>query len=144
VVVRAVIGMTDDGMTPARKSARARNPRARVTEICLALPEATQQDSGRHAAFLVRNKKFAYYLDDHHGDGRLAVTTRAAPGENTALVASHPDRFFIPSYIGPRGWVGLYLDVGRVDWDEVDDLVVDSYLSVAPKRLAALVEAESG
>ncbi|MBA2327831.1 MAG: MmcQ/YjbR family DNA-binding protein [Actinobacteria bacterium] len=118
-------------------------PRAQVKKICLALPEATEERSGRHAAFLVRNKKFAYYLDDHHGDGRLAVTTRAAPGQNTALVASDPGRFFIPSYIGSRGWVGLYLDVGPFDWDEVDDLVVDSYLLVAPKRLAALVDAGS-
>ncbi len=91
-------------------------PRAQVKKICLALPEATEERSGRHAAFLVRNKKFAYYLDDHHGDGRLAVTTRAAPGQNTALVASDPGRFFIPSYIGSRGWVGLYLDVGPFDW----------------------------
>ncbi|MGQ0804107.1 MAG: MmcQ/YjbR family DNA-binding protein [Actinomycetota bacterium] len=116
-------------------------PRAEVKKICLALPEATEERTGRHAAYLVRNKKFAYYLDDHHGDGRVAVTTRAAPGENTALIASNPDRyFFMPSYIGPRGWVGLYLDLGRVDWDEVDELVIDSYLLVAPKRLAALVD----
>lgn len=115
-------------------------PRAEVKKICLALPEATEERTGRHAAYLVRNKKFAYYLDEHHGDGRLAVTTRAAPGANTALAESNPDRYFIPSYIGPRGWVGLYLDVGRVDWDEVDELVVDSYLLVAPKRLAALVD----
>jgi len=113
--------------------------RARVRKVCLALLEATEERADRHAAYLVRKKKFAYYLDDHHGDGRLAVTARAAPGENTALVESYPDRYFIPSYIGPRGWVGLYLDVGRVDWDEVDELVVDSYLLVAPKRLAALL-----
>jgi hypothetical protein len=115
-----------------------------VKRMCLALPEATEERAGRHAAYLVRKKKFAYYLDDHHGDGRLAVTTRAAPGENTALVASDPERYFMPSYIGPRGWVGLYLDVGRVDWDEVDELVLDSYLLVAPKRLAALVDTGSG
>ncbi len=92
----------------------------------------------RHSAFLVRKKKFAYFLDDHHGDGRVAVCCRALPGENTTLARSDPVRFFIPSYIGPRGWVGLYVDRGRVDWDEVSELVLDSYLLVAPKKLAAL------
>jgi hypothetical protein len=116
--------------------------RARVRKICLGLPEATETSSGRHSAFLVRNKKFAYFLDDHHGDGRVAVTTRAAPGQNTELADADPRRYFIPSYVGPRGWVGYYLDVGRFDWDEVDDLVLESYLLAAPKKLAALVEGE--
>ena len=110
-----------------------------MTKICLSLPEATERSSGRHSSYLVRTKKFAYFLDDHGGDGRLAVTTRAAPGQNSVLVDADPRRYFIPAYTGPRGWVGYYLDVGRVDWDAVDDLVVESYLLAAPKKLAALV-----
>ncbi len=123
------------------KTPHGRKTRDRLTKVCLALPEATESSHGQRSAFLVRSKKFAYHLDDHHGDGRIAVCFRAPPGENTTLVAADPVRFYVPPYIGPRGWAGLYLDVGRVDWDEVTELVVDSYLLIAPKRLAALVDA---
>ena len=85
----------------------------------------------------MRKKRFAYFLDDHHGDGIVALSCRAAPGENTALIASDPERYYMPSYVGPRGWVALRLDVGAVDWEEVRELVTDAYLLTAPKRLAA-------
>ena len=61
------------------------------------------------------------------------------PGDNTALAAAQPDRFYIPAYIGPKGWVALRLDGGAVDWDEVAELVRGSYRMVAPKKLAGLV-----
>jgi len=111
----------------------------RLTEICLALPEATRESLGDHASFAVRNKKFVYYLDDHHGDGIVAVCFRTVPGENEALLGSDATRFYSPAYIGPRGWVGLRLDVGEIDWKEVADFVTDSYRLAAPKRLAARV-----
>jgi phosphoribosylglycinamide formyltransferase-1 len=110
----------------------------RLTEVCLALPEAVREFGGQHARFMVRDKKFAYYLVDHHGDGIVSVCCRAAPGLNQALIASNPERFFMPAYIGPRGWVGLRLDLGEIDWAEVAELVTDSYRLAAPKRLAAL------
>jgi len=103
------------------------------------LPEATRQTLGHHAGFLVRKKTFAYYLNDHHGDGIIAVTGKVLPGDNKALVEAQPDRFYLPAYIGPRGWVALRLDVGAVDWDEVAELVATSYRLVAPKRLAAML-----
>ena len=108
---------------------------ARVTSICLALPEATRNVMGRHAGFLVRKRTFAYYLDDHHGDGIVAVNCKVLPGDNTALIRANPERFYMPAYIGPRGWVGLRLDVGKVDWEEVKELVRGSYQLVAPKTL---------
>jgi predicted DNA-binding protein (MmcQ/YjbR family) len=113
------------------------DPRARVEAICLALPEATRQ-GGQQLVFRVRGRTFAYYLDDHHRDGRTALCCKAAPEENAELVASDPERFYLPSYVGPKGWVSLRLDLGSVDWDEVAELVLDSYRLVAPKRLAAL------
>jgi predicted DNA-binding protein (MmcQ/YjbR family) len=116
---------------------------ARLSEICLALPEASRQDHGSHAAFLVRKKTFAYYLDNHHGDGIVAVTCKAPPGENAELAAFDPGRFYVPAYIGPRGWVALRLDTGEVDWDEVAELVADSYRMIAPKRLAAQLAARA-
>ena len=124
----------------ARRRASA-DPRARAAELCLALPDAVEERHGRHSTYLVRKKKFAYYLDDHHGDGRLAVTCRAAPGENEAFVAEDPARFFIPAYVGPRGWVGVYVDLDDVDWDELAELVTESYRSLAPKRLVAALDA---
>jgi phosphoribosylglycinamide formyltransferase-1 len=113
----------------------------RLTEFCLALPEATRECHGQHASFTVRDKKFAYYLDDHHGDGIVAVCFKTEPGENEALLASDAARFYRPAYIGPRGWVGLRLDLGEIDWEEVADFVTDSYRLAAPKRLAARVAA---
>jgi predicted DNA-binding protein (MmcQ/YjbR family) len=111
----------------------------RLTKICLALPEASRVLSGDHAGFTVRKKTFGYFLNNHHGDGIVAVTFKAAPGDNAKLVALDPTRFYLPAYVGPRGWVGLRLDVGSVDWDEVADFVGDSYRLVAPKRLIAII-----
>jgi predicted DNA-binding protein (MmcQ/YjbR family) len=111
----------------------------RLSEICLALPEATRELMGDHASFSVRGKKFAYFLNSHHGDGIVSVCFRTEAGENEILLASDPKQYYSPAYIGPRGWVGLRLDQGRVDWSEVADFVTDSYRLAAPKRLAALV-----
>ena len=116
----------------------------RLSEICLGLPEATRERTGRHATFRVRNKTFAYYLDDHHGDGVVGLACKAAAGENETLVAADPERFYVPAYVGPRGWIGLRLDRDEVDWDEVAGLVVASYLLTAPKRLGATVTGEGG
>jgi phosphoribosylglycinamide formyltransferase-1 len=105
----------------------------------MALPEAVRSDGGSHASFTVRKKVFAYFLNDHHGDGIVSVCTRAFPGENKKLIEAYPRKFYSPAYIGPRGWVGLRLDRGKVDWDEVRDLVTASYLQAAPKKLAEKV-----
>jgi phosphoribosylglycinamide formyltransferase-1 len=113
---------------------------ARVTKICLALPEASCEGKGRHAAYSAGKKIFAYYVDDHHGDGILAINCKVLPGENVMLVAADPVRFYMPAYIGPRGWVGLRLDVGEVDWEEVAELAAVSYRQVVPKRLAAQIK----
>jgi hypothetical protein len=107
----------------------------RLTGICLALPESSRRLSGSHAAFLVRRNTFAYFLNDHHGDGIVSIACKTLPGDHTALVAAHPERFYLPAYIGPRGWVALRLDRGPVDWEEVADLVTLSYRLIAPKSL---------
>jgi len=121
----------------------------RVAEICLSLPEAVREDMGDHAGFSVRKKMFAYFLNNHHGDGIVSVCTRAFPGENKKLVEAQAGtktagKFYLPAYIGPRGWVGLRLDRGKVDWGEVRDLITASYLQAAPKKLAAVVEEQIG
>lgn len=110
--------------------------RSRVIELSRGLPEVELED-GQHVGFSVRGRRFAWLLDDHHGDGRLALTGRAPPGENAALAQQQPERFFLPSYTASRGWVGLWLDTGDVDWDAVERVLVGAYLMSAPKRLAA-------
>ncbi len=112
----------------------------RVTKICLALPEATREVCGQHAGFSVRKKMFAWYLDNHHGDGIVAITCKVLAGDNAALAKANPARFFLPAYVAAKGWVGLRLDLGEIDWEEVGDLVAGSYQLVAPKTLAALVK----
>jgi len=112
---------------------------ARLTKICLALPQATRDCHGSHAAFRVAKKVFAYFLNDHHGDGIVAVTCKVLPGDNKALVAADSKRFYLPAYLASKGWVALRLDLGRVDWQEIGELVLTSYRLVAPKRLRARV-----
>jgi predicted DNA-binding protein (MmcQ/YjbR family) len=120
------------------KSARS-SLLSELSEICLALPEATRELQGDHASFRVRKKVFAYFLNNHHGDGIVSICGKALPGDNKILVASDPEKYYLPAYIGPRGWVGLRLDVGKVDWEEVKELVTGSYLQTAPRKLAAAV-----
>ena len=117
----------------------AEDPRlARLSEICLGLPEAERELSPPHATFRVRKKTFAYYLDNHRGDeGIVGLACKAPPGENESLAAADSERFYIPAYVGPRGWVGFRLDTESVDWDEAEGLVVRSYQLTAPKRLAS-------
>jgi len=125
----------------AKKNSGEDPRRARLSKICLAFPQATQEMiHGGHASFRVGKKVFAYFLHDHHGDGIVSVCCKVAPFDNTALVQAQPDRFYLPAYIGPRGWVGLRLDRGEIDWDEVRELVLDSYRRTAPKKLAAMVK----
>ena len=126
-----------------KKSAAEDRRLARFTKICLELPEASRKMMGRHAGFFVRKKTFAYFLDDHHGDGIVGINCKVLPGENTALIATDPKKFYMPAYIGSKGWVGLRLDTGEVDWEEVAELATHSYRLVAPKRLAALVRVDN-
>jgi hypothetical protein len=107
----------------------------RLRSICTALPEVTERLSHGAVTFFVRDKRtVAYLTDDHHGDGYLAVICAAPPGAQEELVATEPDRYFRPPYVGHRGWVGLRVDTGP-DWDEVAALVTESYRLVAPKTL---------
>lgn len=111
----------------------------RLSAICLELPEAQREVTGRHAAFRVRGRTFVYFLDDHHGDGIVGLNAKAPAGGAEALIADDPERFYRPSYLGHRGWVGLRLDTGAIDWDAVTGVVVESYRLCAPKSLARAI-----
>jgi hypothetical protein len=120
---------------PAKEDPRL----VRLTKICLALPEATRDYNGQHAGFKVRKRTFAWFLNDHHGDGIVAVACKVLPGDNKVLLTANPEKFCMPDYVGPRGWVSLRLDRGEIDWEEVSELVTGSYRMIAPKALAARV-----
>ncbi len=109
-----------------------------VRRSCLALPEATEKLSHGSPTFFVR-KSFVMFHDDHHGDGRLAIWCAAPEGAQAFMVESEPERFFVPPYVGHRGWLGMRLDVD-VDWDEVGAVINDAYRCVAPKKLLALLD----
>lgn len=107
---------------------------ARVRACCLSMPEATERQSHGEAAWFVRDKKQFAMFADHHHDDRVAVWCAAPPGAQEHLIQSAPERYFRPPYVGPRGWVGVYLDV-IVDWPEVEGIIEDAFRAVAPASL---------
>ena len=109
--------------------------RKRVTAICRALPGTEHVDHGDHSIYRVGRKVFAYFLDDHHGDGIVSVCVKSERGENADRARLDPERFYLPAYIGPRGWFGMRLDRGRVAWGEVAEIVERSYRLTASKTL---------
>jgi predicted DNA-binding protein (MmcQ/YjbR family) len=108
----------------------------RLRSICLRVPEATERPFGGHTApsFRVRDKLFVMT-----GEDREYITCKAPAGVQPMLVASDPHRFFVPAYVGSKGWIGVRLD-GRPDWDEIAEIVEESYRMTAPKRLAAQLD----
>ena len=118
------------------KSPDVTGRRRRLVGLCQGMPEAIAERAGvEHLAFKVRNKIFAYYAYDHHGDGRIALLCKAPPGEQSQLVAEDPQRYFVPPYVGPKGWVGLRLDTPRLDWRSVKNLLSVAYVLTAPDSL---------
>jgi hypothetical protein len=116
-------------------------PLARIRKLCLALPEAHEVEAWGEPTFRVRNKLFAMYAaaSNHHGGGRPGVWIKAARASQDLMVRTAPQRFFVPPYVGPSGWVGVWLD-RDVDWEEVADLLRDAWRMTAPKRLQASLE----
>jgi hypothetical protein len=115
---------------PAREAGRRR---ARVLKAVAKLPGAVAVECGTHLSLEVRGKRFGWYLEDHHGDGRLAVHLRAPPGADRMLASAAPAMFHVPAHVGHRGWIGLWLDLPEVDWPEVEAALGDAYQMTAPK-----------
>jgi predicted DNA-binding protein (MmcQ/YjbR family) len=114
---------------PSKRS-KLRTPRtpavlARIRKICLALPGATEKEAWGAPTFRA-GKMFAMFVDDHHGDGRLAVWCKAEARSRDALVASDPEHFFVPPYVGPSGWLGIRLDRG-LDWEVIEGLLNEAH-----------------
>ena len=115
---------------------RDEDPVSRIRSLCLALPEAEEQPFGGHTApsFRIRGKLFVTTSEDGS-----AMTFKGQPGVQQALVGSDPKRFFVPAYVGNKGWVSARLDVEQ-DWDEIAELIEDSFRMIAPKRVSALLD----
>ena len=122
--------------------ARPTNPATteRVRALCLRLPGVTEKVSHGEPAWFAGTKLFATTADHHH-DERLGLWCAAPPAAQQALVEAAPDRFFRPPYVGHRGWLGVYLDVDGVDWEELAEILERAYRQVAPRRLVARLDA---
>jgi hypothetical protein len=117
-------GMENDAVTPEERFARLR-------AVCLALPEASEKETWGDATFRVRDKIFAM---GRGGTEINATWCKARPGVQEMLVSADPARFFVPAYVGHHGWIGVNLNAGT-DWEELEDLIAESYRMTAPKRL---------
>jgi hypothetical protein len=124
-------------VTPARRRASALD---RLRALCLALPEAHEVEAWGEPTFRVRNKMFATYAaaSTHHGQGRPAAWCKATPFVQDQMLRAEPARYFSPPYVGPKGWVGVFLD-GRPDWHALDALLRDAWRLTAPRRLHPLL-----
>lgn len=111
---------------------------ARLRTLCLAFPEVREQDEGSvgSPAFKVREKIFAMR---HNMEENPSLWCKAPPGVQGMLVGSDPQRFFVPPYVGRYGWIGIWLNE-KTEWDLLADLVRDSYIITAPRRLAAQIK----
>ena len=111
----------------------------RLRSICLSMPEATERLSHGEPTWFVRGKKTFVTFAGHHHDDRLAFWCAAPEGAQAEMVSAEPEHFFVPPYVGGRGWLGVRLDVST-DWDEISEIVRDAYRHVAPVRLAAQMD----
>jgi hypothetical protein len=108
-----------------------------VRELCLGFPETSERLSHGAPTFFVRGKRpFVMVLTDHHGDGRFAIWCAAPEAMQAMLVEADPERFFVPPYVGHRGWLGFRLD-RELDLGELAGIVEDAYAEVAPPALVA-------
>jgi predicted DNA-binding protein (MmcQ/YjbR family) len=115
---------------------RSERQRAKILRLIADLPEATAVARGTHLSLEVRKRRFGYFLDDHHGDGRVALNCKGSPDLRETLQQLAPAQFHIPKYLGAKGWVGLWLDDADLDWSLVGLVLREAYQLTAPKTLA--------
>ena len=114
-----------------------------LRKLALALPETSERLSHGAPTFFVREKRpFVMVLTDHHGDGRFAIWCAAPQGLQSMLVEVDPERFFVPAYVGHRGWLGMRLD-RALDWNELAAIVEDAYAEIAPPKLVEAARGDS-
>ncbi|MFO0831010.1 MAG: MmcQ/YjbR family DNA-binding protein [Phycisphaerales bacterium] len=131
------VGRYVDAVAGARGGKRQAQRLVKLLGVCAAMPEVGSAVWGGHLMIQVRERTFAYYLNNHHGDGRVALCAKSVAVRQRELVEEDPSRYYSPAYLGVSGWVGVRLDLRAVDWDEVRDVVRGAWLLQAPRKLAA-------
>ena len=119
---------------PARKAPTGDKQRQRIAKFLATLPEGEAKSVGRHMSLEVRNKRFGWFLVDHHGDGRVAINCKASAEMHDILQQLAPAHFHVPKY-GNKAWVGLWLDGPKLDWSAVELALREAYTRTAPKKL---------
>ena len=125
------------GADKDKKSVNGDRQRARIAKIVASLPEGEAKTMGRHLSLEVRKKHFGWFMVDHHGDGRVDLNCKASPEMHDILRQLAPDHFHVPRYVGNKGWIGLWLDLPKVDWSAVELALVEAYRRTAPRKLVA-------
>jgi hypothetical protein len=117
---------------------------AKLREICLAFPEVFEKEAWGECTFRVAGgSMFAMTDNNHHSSGHVAVWVKAPAMVQEILVNSDPKRFFIPPYMGKKGWVGVRIDY-KVKWDQTTAILKDGYLMSVPKKIRDKTPAKPG
>ena len=127
--------------TSARKAPNGEQQRKRIARIVEGFPEAQAKPMGRHMSLEVRKKRFGWFMIDHHEDGRVALNCKASAEMHDILQRLVPAHFHVPKYVGHKGWVGVWLDLPKLDWAAVELALREAYLRVAPRKLAGQIPA---
>jgi hypothetical protein len=116
----------------------------RVRRISLSLPETSERLSHGQPTFFIRGKRaFVMFLNNHHGDGRLALWCASSAEIQRMLVKVGPEHYFVPPYVGYLGWIGVRLD-RNLGWERIAEAIEDAYLTVAPKKLIEAAKMGAG
>ena len=124
----------------ARKPPNGARQRERIVKIVERLPEGEARQIGQHMSLEVRKRRFGWFTTDHHGDGRVDLNCKASADMHDILQGLMPKHFHVPKYVGNKGWVGIWLDVPKVDWAAVELALRGAYERVAPKKLVTQLE----
>ena len=131
--------MTEQKPVTPEGDRSGRTVRERVLDIITRLPDACAVEQAGHLSLEVRKKRFGWFLDDHHDEGRLAINCRSDAVNREFVLRVFPDHAHVPKYVGHQGWVGWWVDGGDVDWNAVENALRTAYRLTAPKTLADLL-----
>jgi hypothetical protein len=129
-------------LSPTQLSS-ANERRNQLIKICDSFPEIAVEPANEHLKISIRKKTLAYYQFDHHGDGMISLVCKSSLNDQRRMIRTDPETFFVPDYLGKKGWLGIRLDLAEVDWDAVNESLRRAYQELAPKKFAALVEVRS-
>lgn len=125
---------------PARKAPTGEKQRKRIARIVEGFPEGEAKPIRQHLSLEVRGKRFGWFTTDHHGDGRVDVNCKASAEMHDTLQQLVPAHFHVPKYVGHKGWIGIWLDLPKLDWAAVELALREAYVKTAPKKLLSQLD----